>query len=76
MVKNRTSQLLLAQNEWSTSELSDLFEKHKRVMIRTEYVGSGKSFACKAMGQRGHKVLFVWPTNKLVKNNRESGVSP
>jgi hypothetical protein len=44
-------------------------------MIRAVFAGSGKSFACKAMEQRGHKVLFVCPTNKLVQNNRESGVT-
>jgi hypothetical protein len=27
------------------------------------------------MEQRGHKVLFVCPTNKLVQNNRENGVT-
>ncbi len=49
--------------------------KNRRVMVRAVYVGSGKSFACKAMEQRGHKVLFVCPTNKLVLNSRESGVA-
>ena len=44
-------------------------------MLRAVYAGSGKSYACKAMEQRGHKVLFVCPTNKLVQNNRESGVT-
>jgi superfamily II DNA or RNA helicase len=44
-------------------------------MVRAVYAGSGKSYACKAMEQRGHKVLFVCPTNKLVQNNRESGVT-
>ena len=44
-------------------------------MIRAVFAGSGKSFACKAMENRGHKVLFVCPTNKLVQNNRESGVT-
>ncbi len=62
-------------SEWSTSELCDLFEAKRRVMIRAVFAGSGKSFACKAMEQRGHKVLSVCPTNKLVQNNRESGVT-
>ena len=62
-------------NEWSTDELCDLFEAKRRVMVRAVYAGSGKSYACKAMEQRGHKVLFVCPTNKLVQNNRESGVT-
>ena len=62
-------------NEWDVNELCDLFEAKRRVMIRAVFAGSGKSFACKAMENRGHKVLFVCPTNKLVQNNRESGVT-
>jgi len=27
------------------------------------------------MEDRGHKVLFVCPTNKLVQNNRENGIT-
>ncbi len=37
-------------------------------MVRAEIAGCGKSFACKAMKARGHKALFVRPTNKLAKN--------
>ena len=62
-------------NEWDVNELCDLFEAKRRVMIRAVFAGSGKSFACKAMENRGHKVLFVCPTNKLVQNNRDSGVT-
>jgi hypothetical protein len=42
-------------------------------MLRAEFAGSGKSFACKAMEERGYKVLFVCPTNKLAQNNLENG---
>ena len=69
------SKRLAAKDEWCTDKLCDIFEKHRRVMIRAVFAGSGKSYACKAMEQRGHKVLFVCPTNKLVQNNRESGVT-
>ena len=75
LLKNLTTHLLLMQNEWDVNEVCDLFEEKKRVMVRAEYVGCGKSFACKAMEHRGHEVLFVCPTNKLVQNNRESGVT-
>ena len=44
-------------------------------MVRAEYTGCGKSFACKAMEKRGHKVLFVCPTNKLAQNNNENGIT-
>jgi hypothetical protein len=42
-------------------------------MLRAEFAGSGKSFACKAMEARGYKVLFVCPTNKLAQNNLDNG---
>ena len=38
-------------------------------MIRAEYAGCGKSFSCKAMENKGYKVLFVCPTNRLAQNN-------
>lgn len=62
-------------NEWDTNELCDAFEKYRRVMVRAEYAGCGKSYACKAMEEKGYKVLFVCPTNKLVQNNRENGIT-
>jgi superfamily II DNA or RNA helicase len=42
-------------------------------MVRADYPGSGKSFACKHMEKRGHKVLFVCPTNKLASNYKKKG---
>ena len=30
-------------------------EEHKRIMIRAEYGGCGKSYMCKSMEQRGHQ---------------------
>ena len=55
--------------------MCDHFETHRRVMVRAEFAGCGKSYACKAMEARGHKVLFVCPTNKLAQNNLENGVT-
>ena len=66
---------LIVNDEWDTNEFCNLFETHKRVMVRAEYAGCGKSYACKVMEQRGHKVLFACPTNKLAQNNRENGVT-
>ena len=37
--------------------------------------GCGKSFACENMKDRGHEVLFVCPTNKLVQNYKNCGVT-
>ena len=49
------------------------FEQKKRVMVRAEYAGRGKSYACKQMEQRGQKVLFACPTNKLASNYGDNG---
>ena len=62
-------------NEWDVNEMCNHFESEKRVMVRAEFAGCGKSFACKAMEARGHKVLFVCPTNKLAQNNLDNGVT-
>ncbi|MFM7985158.1 MAG: hypothetical protein ACKPKO_38150, partial [Candidatus Fonsibacter sp.] len=42
-------------------------------MKRAEYGGCGKSFACKPMESKGHKVLFVCPTHKLASNYKDHG---
>jgi hypothetical protein len=70
----KTHELVIA-DEWNTDEMCEHFEQHKRVMVRAEYAGCGKSYACKALEARGHKVLFVCPTNKLAQNNKENGVT-
>ena len=47
-------------------------------MIRAEYAGCGKSYACEHMQQRGHNVLFVCPTNVLAKkydNDISTGIT-
>ena len=64
---------LTIDDEWDVNELCDHFVENRRVMLRAEFAGSGKSFACKAMEERGYKVLFVCPTNKLALNNLENG---
>ena len=75
MSLNLETQQLAVNNEWDVNEMRDHFEKHRRVMVRAEFAGCGKTFACKAMEARGHKVLFVCPTNKLAQNNIENGVT-
>ena len=54
-------------DEYNCNEICSLFEKHKLVMLRAEYAGSGKSYACAYMKSLGYNVLFVSPTNKLSK---------
>ena len=46
--KLKTAEIKI-KDEWNTEELCDIFEKHLRVMVRAEYAGCGKSFACKAV---------------------------
>ena len=69
------SKNIKVKDEWDTNEFCDIFEAKKRVMVRAEFAGCGKSYACKALENRGHKVLFVCPTNKLAQNNLSNGVT-
>ena len=62
-------------DEYDTGYICKLFEQYKRVMVRAEYAGCGKSYACKEMEKLGYKVLFVCPTNKLAQNNKDNGVT-
>ncbi len=71
--KHLSTQQLAVNNEWNTDEMCDHFEKYRRVMVRADFAGCDKSYACKAMETRGHKVLFVCPTNKLAQNNLDNG---
>ncbi len=64
---------LTVEDEYDSDKLCRLFEEHRRVMVRAEFAGCGKSYACKQMEQRGHAVLFVCPTNKLADNYGEHG---
>ena len=73
--KHLSTQQLAVSNEWNTDEMCDHFEKYRRVMVRADFAGCGKSYACKAMETRGHKVSFVCPTNKLAQNNLDNGVT-
>ena len=74
-IKHLETNELTVTDEWNTDEMLDHFEQQKRVMVRAEFAGCGKSSACKAMEKRGHKVLFVRQTNKLAQNNNENGVT-
>ena len=58
------------KDEWDVNEMIDHFEEARRVMVRADFGGCGKTYACKKMVERGHKVLFVCPANKLAQNNK------
>ena len=47
----------------------------KSTRIRAEYAGSGKSYCCEHMLHKGHKLLFVCPTNVLAQNYEENGIT-
>ena len=56
----------IVKDEWATDEIiDDHILNNKRLMIRASLPGSGKSYICKHMQERGYKVLFVVPTNNL-----------
>ena len=63
------------KDEWDSDEMCKIFEEKKRVMIRASLPGSGKSYACEHMKKRGHNVLFVCPTNKLVQKYGAIGIT-
>ena len=72
---NQIFKISVVIDEWDTNENCKSFETHKRVMARAESAESGKSYACKFLGQLGHNVLFVCPTYKLVRNSEDNGVT-
>jgi len=54
------------KDEWNTDEIIDEHVlNNRRLMIRAEYAGSGKSYICKHMKNRNYKVLFVVHSNEL-----------
>jgi len=62
-------------DEWDANEMCRIFEEKQRVIVRANLPGSGKSYACEQMRKRGHNVLFVCPTNKLVQKYKEDGIT-
>ncbi len=52
-------------DEYDTTHICRLIEKHRRIMIRALYGGCGKSYCAEFMSELGYKVLFVVPTNRL-----------
>ncbi len=59
---------LTITDEWDVNEMCDHFVEHKRVMVRAEIASCGKSYACKAMEARGHKVLLRVPNQQTCTN--------
>ncbi len=62
-------------DEYDTSYICQLFEENRRVMVRAEYAGCGKTYACAYMSNLGYSVLIVCPTNRLCQNSKENSVT-
>eukprot|EP00438_Fugacium_kawagutii_P027024 Skav232522 [mRNA] locus=scaffold1096:1054611:1057742:- [translate_table: standard] len=57
---------LTVEDEWNTKQIiEDHILPNKRLMIRGDVAGTGKSFICKSMDDMGYKVLFVVHSNEL-----------
>ena len=54
------------KDEWNIDEIIDEhIMTNRRLMIRAEFAGSGKSYICKHLKNRNYKVLFVFHSNEL-----------
>jgi hypothetical protein len=74
-VKKLETKLLDIPDEWDTKAICEQFIKHRIVMTRAEYGGSGKSYNCEYMRKLGYNVLFVCPTRKLVQEIKGNSVT-
>ena len=70
-----TFERLAINSERDTHQLCETFETNKRVAVRADLPGSGKSHACWEMKQRDHKVLSVCPTRELKRKYGKDGVT-
>ena len=56
-------------NEWDSNYIAEEIVKHKNVLIRARYPGSGKTYSCQQIENLGYTVLFVCPTNVGAQKN-------
>ena len=62
------SKELHVKDEYDTDNIIDEHVLDKNpVIITADYAGSGKSYICQRMADRGYKVMFVTPTNKFLQ---------
>ena len=61
-------------DEYDTNAICNQLVEHRRVILKAELPGCGKSYACKRLEDLGYNVLFVCPTNELCKNNLDDGI--
>jgi len=55
------------KNKYDTDNIIEVIKGHNPMMIRGVYPGTGKSFICQKMVDKGYKVIFVCPTNRLLQ---------
>ena len=60
-------QSLKLKNEYDTDNIIEAIKENNPMMIRGVYPGIGKSFICQKMVDKGYKVIFVCPTNRLLQ---------
>ena len=60
---------LIVKDEYDTDNIiEEHIESGKPLMIRGDVPGTGKSFICQRMVEKGYNVIFVCPTNKLLQS--------
>ena len=70
-----TFETIKLNDEWDVKEICNVFKDKKRVMVRGDTPGCGKSFACEHMKTLGHKVLFVCAWKDSLNNYSLDGVT-
>ena len=70
-----TFETIKLNDEWDVKEICNVFKDKKRVMVRADLPGCGKSFACNHMAKLGYKVLFVCAWKELLNNYSLDGVT-
>eukprot|EP00438_Fugacium_kawagutii_P018169 Skav234138 [mRNA] locus=scaffold1519:11582:14900:- [translate_table: standard] len=55
------------ENEYDTDNIIEEIKVNNPMMITAQFAGSGKSYICQKMVDKGYKVMFVTPTNKLLQ---------
>ena len=61
------SKELLIKDEYDTDNIIEVIKENNPVIITADFAGSGKSYICQRMVDKGYKVMFVTPTNKLLQ---------
>ena len=58
---------LLIKDEYDTDNIIEVIQENNPVIITADFPGSGKSYICQKMVDKGYRVMFVTPTNKFLQ---------